>query len=85
MKEMDICQMRDIKDDLKDFISGYLDTIASPLFLKRAIHVIEESRHDKGSLMAASDKVSRMVALFIDTQLAERMLKNLKLKIERAA
>jgi hypothetical protein len=82
---MDIREMRAIKDDLKDFIGGYLETIASPLFLKRAMDVIEESGLDKGSLLAASDKVSRMTALFIDTGLAERMLKNLKLRIERAA
>ena len=82
---MDICEMKDIKDDLKDFISGYLDAIASPLFLKRAVHVIEESRRDKGSLLEAADRVSRMVALFIDTDLAERMLKNLTLRIEKAA
>jgi hypothetical protein len=82
---MEIRAMRDIKDDLKDFISGYLETIASPLFLKRAIDVIEESGRDKVSLFAASDKVSRMTALFIDTDLAERMLKNLKFRIEKAA
>ncbi len=77
--------MMDIKETLKNSLQSQLGEIASPLFLKRALDVIEQSRHDGESLLEASVKVSRMTALFIDTDLAERILSSLKIKIEKAA
>lgn len=82
---VDMSGVKDIKEDLKNFIHGHLGSVASPLFLKRAMNVIEDSQYDKESLIQASDKVSRMTALFIDADLAERIFKNLKIRIEKAA
>jgi len=73
-----------MKDDLTDFVQEELGSIASPFLLKRALTLIEQSPSDKKSLLEASDKVSRIIALFIDARLAERVFDNLKMKIEKS-
>jgi hypothetical protein len=74
-----------VKEDLKSLVQVRLGEVASPLFVKRALAVIEQSRSDRASLLEASDKIGRLTALFIDTDLAEIIFKNLKMKIEKAA
>jgi hypothetical protein len=81
---IDMSGVKDIKEDLKNFIHGHLSSIASPLFLKRAMNVIEDSQCDKESLIQASYKVSRMTALFIDQNLSEKVFKDLRKKIDES-
>jgi hypothetical protein len=73
-----------MKDDLTDFVQEELATIASPFLLKRALTLIEQSPNDKKSLLEASVKVRRIIALFIDARLAESVFDNLKMKIEKS-
>jgi hypothetical protein len=73
-----------MKDDLTDFVQEELGTIASPFLLRRALTLIDQSSSDKKSLLEASEKVSRIIALFIDARLSERVFDNLKMKIEKS-
>lgn len=70
-----------IKDDLKVFLQEQLGKTASPIFLKRAFSVIEESADNKEGLSAASERVCKMISLFIDKGLAKKILENLNMKI----
>ena len=72
----------DIKTELKNFICERFKPIASPIFLKRALTVIEVAPNDKESLDAAANKVSRMVYLFIDKKLGKEIYWRLKEKID---
>lgn len=72
----------DIKTELKNFISERFKPIASPLFLKRALTVIEAAPNDKESLDAAAATVSRMVSLFIDKKQGKEIYRSLKEKID---
>ncbi len=51
-----------------------LDKKASSIFLKRAAGTIAESAADRESLAAAAEKVGKMVALFIDEDLAKKVV-----------
>lgn len=73
----------DIKTELKYFISERIKPIASPLFLGRALAVIEEAPNDKESLDVAADKVGKMVSLFIDKNLGKEIYRRLKEKIDK--
>ena len=73
-----------IKDELKDCIRGRLGEAASPFFVNRALARIDEVESDMRSLMTASSRVVKMIRLFIDEQVAEEVMKALRLKIERA-
>ncbi|MEJ2684695.1 MAG: hypothetical protein P8Z71_09905 [Candidatus Sulfobium sp.] len=64
----------DIKHDLQTLMTEALDKKASSIFLKRATGTIAESPGDKESLAAAAERVGRMVALFIDEELAKKLL-----------
>lgn len=72
-----------IKKDLKDFITERFEPVASPLFVERALTVIEEAPDNRASLIAAADKVSKMVSLFIDKKLGKEIHGRLKEKIDR--
>ncbi len=74
----------DIKDELKDCIRGYLDQTASSFFLKRALGKIDEVETDSRSLTDACRRVVKMIQLFIDEEMAEDVMKNLRLKIEQS-
>ncbi len=71
----------DIKTNLKTFVQERLVDTASPIFLKRALTVIEESSTDKDSLIFAAEKVSKQISLFIDRNLAKEIFENLKTEI----
>lgn len=71
-----------IKDDLKLYLNEQIGKKASPIFLKRALTLIEESATDKESLISSAEKVSKMISLFIDKSLASEVLNGLKSKID---
>lgn len=73
-----------MKEDLISAVRQQLTGVASPFLLKRALSVIEESSEDKESLIEACGKVSRIVALFIDVLLAERIFRDLKAAVEES-
>jgi hypothetical protein len=72
----------DIKTELKNFIHERFKPTASPLFIERALKVIEGAPNDKKSLNAAADKVGKMVSLFIDKNLGKEIYGKLKEKID---
>ncbi len=71
-----------VKEDLINCVRESLGSVASVIFLKRALSMIEASPDNKESLWEASCKVSRLTELFIDTELAKRIREDLKAKIE---
>ncbi|MEJ2695339.1 MAG: hypothetical protein P8013_01700 [Candidatus Sulfobium sp.] len=64
----------DIKHDLQTLINEALHEKASSIFLERASARIAESGKDRESLAAAADKIGKMVALFIDEDLAKKVV-----------
>jgi hypothetical protein len=67
-----------IKDDLRNLVQEQLVSVASPFLLNRALLAIEESHDDKKSLLAAVEKVSRIITLFIDTNLSKKVFIDLR-------
>ena len=72
----------DIKSDLKNIISENLAKTASSIFINKSISIIDESAETKESLLAAADRVSKRIALFIDTDMAVKVFDLLRLEIE---
>jgi uncharacterized protein (TIGR02266 family) len=71
-----------VKLDLKNIISENLAKAASSIFRDKSLAIIDESAENKESLLAAADKVSKRIALFIDTDLAIKVFDILRLEIE---
>ena len=71
-----------IKDDLKTFVRQELGSVASPYLLNRADFILQTAPDDKNGLIGAVEKVSRIIALFIDTTLADDTYKVLRKKID---
>jgi len=72
----------DIKDDLKNIVREHLANVASSIFIDRSLAIMDESADTKESLLAAVDRVSKRIALFIDTDLATKVIDILRRKIE---
>ena len=72
----------DVKSDLKNIISENLAKVASSIFMVKSLSIIDESAESKESLLAAADKVSKRIALFIDADLATKVFDILRLEIE---
>lgn len=72
----------DIKEGFKSILNEHLGDKASPVFLKRAFTVIDESLNDKVELTSTARKISKMVELFIDQNLSKDIFKKLKDQIE---
>lgn len=72
----------DVKSDLKNIISENLAKAASAIFIGKSLSIIDESAENKESLLAAADRISKRIALFIDTDLAIKVFDVLRLKIE---
>lgn len=70
------------KADLKNIISENLAKAASSIFIDKSLAIIDESAENKESLLAAADKVSKRIALFIDTDLAIEVFDILRVEIE---
>ena len=72
------------KEDLKNIIRGHLSEVASSIFIDRSLSDIDQSADNKESYLAAADKVSKKIALFIDTDLALKVFDSLKMEIRRS-
>jgi len=72
----------DVKADLKNIISDQLAKFASSFFIDKSLSIIDASADNKESFLAAADKVSKRIALFIDTDLAIEVLDILRIEIE---
>ena len=72
----------DIKTELKNSIQERFNGTVSSVFMHRVYAVIDEASHDKDSLVTAADKVSKLVGLFIDKNVAKAVLEDLQAKIE---
>jgi DNA-binding XRE family transcriptional regulator len=73
----------DPKIELKNKIHERFKDTTSPIFQKKVLTIIEESENDKESLLVAADKVSKLIALFIDKAMAAEVLEDLKSSIEK--
>jgi len=58
---------------------------ASSLFLDKALSIIDESADNKESFISAAERISKRTALFIDADIAERLLADLKARIGESA
>ena len=72
----------DIKDDLKNIISEHLVNVASSFFIDKSLTIMDQSADNKESFLAAADRISKRIALFIDTELATKVFDILRLEIE---
>ena len=72
----------DVKSDLKNIVSENLAKDASSIFIDKSLAIIDESAETKESLLAAADRISKRIALFIDTDMAIKVFDILRLKIE---
>ncbi|MFZ2197747.1 MAG: PilZ domain-containing protein [Thermodesulfovibrionales bacterium] len=72
----------DVKSDLKNIINKSLAEAASSIFIGKSLAIIDESAETKESLLAAADRVSKRIALFIDTDMAVKVFEVLRVEIE---
>ena len=72
----------DAKDGLKNIISNHLGEVASSFFIDKSLAILDESAHDKESIMAAADRITKRISLFIDADLAIKVFDMLKVEIE---
>jgi uncharacterized protein (TIGR02266 family) len=72
----------DIKTDLKNIIRQHLGKVASSFFIDKSLDIIDQSADNRESFLAAADRVSKRISLFIDTDLAIKVFDILKLEIE---
>jgi len=74
-----------IRDDLKNIVRTHMGGAASSLFLDKALSIIDESADNKESFISAAERISKRTALFIDADIAERLLADLKARIGESA
>jgi uncharacterized protein (TIGR02266 family) len=74
-----------IRDDLKNIIREHLGKTSSSIFLEKSLDILDDSADSKESLIAAADRISRRIALFIDEELAKKVLEHLRAEIGRSA
>jgi hypothetical protein len=72
-----------VKDDLKNVIQKHLGEAVSSFFLEKSLAIINESAENKESFIAAADRISKRIALFIDKGLAQTVFESLKVEIEK--
>jgi len=77
--------MSDIKSELKDVLRDKLEKRVSELFLEQSLAIIDQSANSKESFAFAVERISRRVALFIDTELAQTVHENLMALIGTSA
>ncbi len=75
----------DIKLQLKDIIREHLDKRVSEMFLAQTFVIIDQSAFNKESFAVAADRVSKRIALFIDTGLSQAVYNKLTAIIGTAA
>ena len=74
-----------IRNDLKDILCEHLEKTSSSIFLNKSLDILNESADSKESFMAAADRISKRIALFIDEELARRVLEHLNTEIGKSA
>lgn len=74
-----------IRDDLKGILRIHLEKTSSSIFLEKSLAILDESAESKESLMAAADRIGKRIALFIDEELAKKILEHLSAEIGRSA
>ena len=72
----------DVKADLKNIVSEHLVKVASSFFMDKSLAILEQSAGSKESFLTAADRVSKRIALFIDTDLATKVFNILTQEIE---
>jgi len=72
----------DVKEDLKNIIREQLAKVASSFFVDKSLSIMEHSADNRESFLAAADRISKRIALFIDTDLAAKVFDILRLEIE---
>jgi type IV pilus assembly protein PilZ len=72
----------DVKVDLKNIINEHLIKVASSFFIDKSLAIMDQSAENKESFLAAAERVSKRIALFIDTDLATKVSDILKQEIE---
>jgi type IV pilus assembly protein PilZ len=72
----------DVKEDLKNIIREQLAKVASSFFVDKSLSIMEHSADNRESFLAAADRISKRIALFIDTALAAKVFDILKQEIE---
>lgn len=72
-----------LKEDIKRYIHENLSKAVSPIFVERTFNVIDASSNDKEGLLKASERISNMIHLFIDKNMAKEMFENLRMIIEK--
>lgn len=74
-----------IRDNLKNILCDHLEKSSSSIFLNKSLAILNESADSKESLMVAAERISKRIALFIDEELASRVLEHLKTEIGKSA
>jgi hypothetical protein len=72
-----------VKDNLKNIIQKHIGEAVSSFFLEKSLTIINESADDKESFIAAANRISKRIALFIDKGLAQTLFESLKVEIEK--
>jgi Tfp pilus assembly protein PilZ len=72
-----------VKENLKNIIQKHMGDAVSTFFLEKSLAIINESAENKESFIAAADRISKRIALFIDRGLAQTVFESLNAEIER--
>lgn len=75
----------DIKVSLKKILCEHLEKRSSDLFIEKSLDIVNESADTKESFIVAADRIHRRIALFIDTNLAQKVYDDLVAFIENTA
>jgi PilZ domain len=75
----------DIKVSLKNILCEHMEKRSSTLFIERSLDIVNESADTKESFIAAADRIHKRIALFIDTDLAQKVYDDLVAFIENTA
>ncbi|UCE79772.1 MAG: hypothetical protein JSV13_03795 [Nitrospiraceae bacterium] len=73
-----------LKTDMKNIMHDHFDEKASPIFMKKVFAIIDESGDEKESLLAAADRISKMISLFIDKGAGNAVYEVLKSRIDKS-
>ncbi|HXX54450.1 MAG TPA: PilZ domain-containing protein [Thermodesulfovibrionales bacterium] len=73
-----------IRDNLKNIIRDHLGKSSSSIFLNKSLAILDESADSEESLTAVADRIGNRIALFIDEELARKVLEDLKTEIKKA-
>ena len=68
----------EIKETLKNCLHEDLGKVASAIFMERATEIVDTSSLNRESFLASANRIGKMVRLFIDQDLSERVYEKLK-------